>query len=77
MCAFATAESWQEKQPVVIGDRDSNAGSGKVTGAASGLGEATARLLAEGYSEADLAKIWSGNVLRLLRQAEAHAAKAR
>ena len=30
----------------------------------------TARLLAEGYSEADLGKIWSGNVLRVLRAAE-------
>ena len=33
------------------------------------------RLLAAGYSEADLAKIWSGNVLRLLRAAEAKAAQ--
>ena len=32
----------------------------------------TARLRAEGYSEADLAKIWGGNVLRLLSQAEAY-----
>ena len=34
----------------------------------------TERLLAEGYSEEDIAKIWSGNVLRLLREAEARAA---
>jgi microsomal dipeptidase-like Zn-dependent dipeptidase len=27
--------------------------------------------LAEGYSEADLEKIWSGNVLRVMRQTEA------
>jgi membrane dipeptidase len=31
----------------------------------------TARLLAAGYSEADIGKIWSGNVLRVLRAAEA------
>ncbi len=37
--------------------------------------EISKRLLAAGYSESDLAKIWSGNVLRLLRQAEAKAGK--
>lgn len=31
----------------------------------------TARLLAEGYGEADIGRIWSGNVLRVLRAAEA------
>ena len=35
----------------------------------------TEALLKAGYSEADLAKIWSGNVLRLLRAAEAAADK--
>ena len=30
----------------------------------------TERLLKEGYTEADLQKMWSGNVLRVLRQAE-------
>lgn len=34
----------------------------------------TARLLAAGHGEEDLGKMWGGNVLRLLRQAEAHAA---
>lgn len=34
----------------------------------------TERLLAEGYSEEDLAKIWGGNLLRLLKAAEDHAA---
>jgi membrane dipeptidase len=34
----------------------------------------TARLRQAGYSEADIAKIWSGNMLRLLRQAERQAA---
>jgi membrane dipeptidase len=37
----------------------------------------TARLLAEGYTEADCEKMWSGNVLRLLRSAEAHAIKVK
>lgn len=35
----------------------------------------TEALLKAGYSEADLAKIWSGNVLRLLRAAEAAATR--
>lgn len=35
------------------------------------LPKVTARLRAAGYSEADLEKMWSGNVLRLLRAAEA------
>lgn len=34
----------------------------------------TERLLAEGYTEDDLAKIWGGNVTRLLAAAQAHAA---
>lgn len=37
----------------------------------------TARLRQAGLSEADVEKVWSGNVLRLLRRAEAQAAKAR
>ena len=37
----------------------------------------TARLLAEGYTEADCAKIWSGNTLRLLRAAEDYAKQAK
>ncbi len=37
------------------------------------LPEVTARLRAAGYSEADLQKLWSGNVLRVLRAAEAAA----
>ena len=35
------------------------------------LPKVTERLLAAGYSEADIAKIWSGNVLRILRAATA------
>ncbi|MBB5684387.1 dipeptidase [Sphingobium boeckii] len=35
------------------------------------LPKVTERLLKEGYSEADIAKIWSGNVLRVLAAAEA------
>jgi len=34
----------------------------------------TARLLKEGYTEADLAKMWGGNVLRVLKAAEDYAA---
>jgi len=33
------------------------------------------RLAAEGYNQDDIAKVWSGNTLRLLRAAEEHAAK--
>jgi membrane dipeptidase len=52
-------------------------GGGGVTGLddVEDIPEITRRLLAAGYSEADLAKIWSGNVLRLLREAEAKAAR--
>jgi membrane dipeptidase len=38
------------------------------------LPKITQRLLAAGYSEQDLAAIWSGNVLRVLRKAEEYAA---
>jgi membrane dipeptidase len=50
-------------------------GGGGVTGLddVEGIPEITRRLIAAGYSEADLAKIWSGNLLRLLREAEAKA----
>jgi membrane dipeptidase len=41
----------------------------------TGAPNITAALLAAGYTEADLAKIWGGNVLRLLRSAEEHARK--
>jgi membrane dipeptidase len=41
----------------------------------SALPGITQRLHAEGYSETDLAKMWSGNVLRILRAAEDHAAQ--
>lgn len=37
------------------------------------LPRVTERLRAAGYSEADIQKMWSGNVLRVLRQTEAHA----
>jgi membrane dipeptidase len=39
------------------------------------LPKITARLRKEGYSDADIEKIWSGNVLRLLRQAERFASR--
>jgi membrane dipeptidase len=47
-------------------------GGGGVTGMddVSGIPKITERLLASGYSKDDLAKIWSGNVLRVLRAAE-------
>lgn len=40
-----------------------------------GLPKVTERLRAEGFSEADIEKMWSGNVLRLLRLAEEHAGR--
>ncbi|HEX8215013.1 MAG TPA: dipeptidase [Allosphingosinicella sp.] len=43
----------------------------------SQLPKVTARLRREGYGERDIEKIWSGNVLRLLRQAEEFAQKNR
>lgn len=51
-------------------------GGGGVAGLedVAALPRITERLLAEGYSQNDIAKIWSGNVLRVLRAAEAHAA---
>jgi len=40
-----------------------------------GLPKVTERLRAEGFSDADIEKIWSGNVLRVLRLAEENAAR--
>lgn len=37
------------------------------------LPRVTAALLAAGYSESDVEKIWSGNILRVMRAVEAHA----
>lgn len=42
----------------------------------SGIPAITARLLAAGYTKQDLQKIWSGNVLRVLRAAEDYARTA-
>ncbi len=39
------------------------------------LPKITERLLAEGYSREDLAKIWGGNVLRVLAEVEAYASR--
>jgi len=52
-------------------------GGGGVTGLddVAGIPEITRRLVAAGYGESDLAKIWGGNVLRLLREAEAKAVR--
>jgi membrane dipeptidase len=52
-------------------------GGGGVTGMweVSALPQVTTRLLAAGYTEADLKKIWGGNVLRLLQAAEDYAQK--
>jgi membrane dipeptidase len=49
-------------------------GGGGVTGMEdiTGYPKITAALLAAGYSRDDLAKIWGGNVLRVLRKAEAY-----
>ncbi len=40
------------------------------------LPKITARLLQEGYSAADIEKIWSGNALRVLKAAEDYAKRA-
>ena len=52
-------------------------GGGGVTGMedVAGIPEITKRLLAAGYSEQDLAKIWGGNVLRVMRIVEAKASR--
>ena len=52
-------------------------GGGGVAGMddVAALPKITERLLAAGYSEADIAKIWSGNALRVLRAAELAAAR--
>jgi membrane dipeptidase len=52
-------------------------GGGGVTGMedVAGIPEISRRLLAAGYAEGDLAKIWGGNVLRVMRQVEAKAAE--
>jgi membrane dipeptidase len=39
------------------------------------LPKVTARLKAAGYTDADVAAIWGGNVLRIVRQAQDYAAK--
>jgi membrane dipeptidase len=54
-------------------------GGGGVTGMedVADIPEISRRLLAAGYSETDLAKIWGGNVLRVMRQVEAKAAEYR
>ncbi|WP_217429619.1 dipeptidase [Sphingomonas bacterium] len=50
-------------------------GGGGVDGLAdvSAIPKITAALLAAGYTEADVAKIWSGNVLRVVRATQAYA----
>jgi membrane dipeptidase len=58
----------------ISGDFD---GGGGVEGFddVTGAPRITAGLIAAGYSETDIAKIWGGNVLRVLRAAEAAVAK--
>lgn len=41
------------------------------------LPRVTARLIEAGYSATDVEKIWSGNILRVMRQVEAHAGRTR
>jgi membrane dipeptidase len=52
-------------------------GGGGVTGMedVAAIPEISKRLLTAGYTEADLAKIWGGNALRVMRQVEAKAAE--
>jgi membrane dipeptidase len=49
-------------------------GGGGVAGMedVAALPKVTERLMAAGYGADDLAKIWGGNALRVLRAAEAH-----
>jgi len=53
-------------------------GGGGVTGMedVAGIPEITKRLLAAGYSEQDIAKIWGGNILRVMRIVEAKASRS-
>ena len=53
-------------------------GGGGVTGMedVAGIPEITKRLLTAGYSERDLAKIWGGNILRVMRIVEAKASRS-
>jgi membrane dipeptidase len=52
-------------------------GGGGVTGMedVGSIPRITAALISSGYTEDDLRKIWSGNVLRLLAEAQAHAGR--
>lgn len=43
----------------------------------SGIPEISKRLLAAGYTEQDLVKIWGGNILRVMRAVEARATESR
>jgi membrane dipeptidase len=54
-------------------------GGGGVTGMedVAGIPEISKRLLAAGYTEQDLAKIWGGNILRVMRVVEARASLSR
>jgi membrane dipeptidase len=54
-------------------------GGGGVTGMedVAGIPEISKRLLAAGYTEPDLAKIWGGNILRVMRVVEAGASQSR
>ena len=54
----------------VSGDFD---GGGGIEGLedVTGFPEITRRLIAAGYSQADINKIWGGNALRVLKEAEA------
>ncbi len=60
----------------ISGDFD---GGGGVEGFmdVTGAPRITAALLADGWSAEDIAKVWGGNVLRLLKAAEEHAARQR
>ena len=58
----------------VSGDFDGGGGVAEFNDIAA-MPHLTERLIKEGYSESDLAKIWGGNLIRLLQAAEEHAAK--
>ena len=60
---------------VIVEGREPGGGGVRGMEDITALPKITARLRREGFSDTDIEKIWSGNVLRVLKQAEDGAAK--